>query len=224
MGLILQQVTNLKITIPQHVTIVAVSKTRTIAEIEEVYQSGLRHFGENKVQELLQKQHQLPVDIHWHFIGHLQRNKVKYISPFISLIHSIDSYSLLETVNNEAFKANRVIDCLLQFHIASEETKFGMDFAESQILVESIFMNNLTNVRIRGVMGMASFTEDMTTVRAEFRQLADYFKNIKRNWFAGNSDFDILSMGMSGDYPIAVEEGSNMVRIGTTIFGERHYP
>jgi pyridoxal phosphate enzyme (YggS family) len=223
MGLIHQHIMALRGSIPQDVTVVAVSKTRTVNEIEVAYEAGIRHFGENKVQELLHKQPLLPYDINWHFIGHLQRNKVKYIAPFIYLVHSIDSLALLETVNHEASRAQRVVDCLLQFHIASEETKFGMDYDDARIVIETYKQEILKNVRIRGVMGMASFTEDTEIVRNEFRQLARYFRQLKKSWFSGNDEFGILSMGMSGDYSIAIEEGSNMIRIGTNIFGERNY-
>lgn len=207
--------------LPEHVQLIAVSKTKPAADIIEAYQAGQRAFGENKVQEMVDKHAELPKDIEWHLIGHLQTNKVKYIAPFVHLIHAVDSLKLLREINKEALKNDRVIDCLLQFHIASEETKFGLTFEEATELLESDEFIALENVRIAGVMGMASFTEDKEQVSDEFRTLYNYFQIIKSHHFRFNPDFREISMGMSGDYRIAVEEGSTMVRIGSTIFGGR---
>jgi PLP dependent protein len=216
-----ESINTLKESLPSHVKLIAVSKTKTVAEINEAYQAGQRLFGENKAQELSVKYPELPKDIQWHFIGHLQTNKVKYISPFVSLIHSIDSLKLLQEVNREANKNNRIIDCLLQFYIAREETKFGLSYEEaSEILVSSVFCE-LKNVRITGVMGMASFIEDMKAVRREFKELKKIYISLKQEFFSKDDNFREISMGMSDDYKIAIEEGSTMVRIGTTIFGGR---
>jgi pyridoxal phosphate enzyme (YggS family) len=195
-------------------TLVAVSKTKPVADLQDFYDSGQRDFGENYVQELVDKELLLPKAIRWHFIGHLQSNKVKYIAPFVYLIHGVDSFNLLKEINKEAAKNNRVIDCLLQIHIAKEETKFGLDATElSEVMKESA---TLKNVHIAGLMGMASFSDDRTLVRKEFTELHSLY-----NQYSG---FSILSMGMSGDYTIAMEEGSNMIRIGSLLFGERLYP
>jgi PLP dependent protein len=214
---------DLKSRIPQGVRIVAVSKTQPVERIREIYDTGHRIFGENRVQEITEKQPVLPADIEWHFIGHLQTNKVKYIVPFISCIHSIDSARLLEEVDKAARKSGRVIDCLLQFHIATEETKYGFDLPEAEAFLRSAAFREMKNIRITGVMGMATFTDDTLQVRKEFRALRHYFDQIKSHCFPEEPAFLELSMGMSGDYPIAVEEGSTLVRIGTAIFGERHY-
>jgi PLP dependent protein len=207
--------------IPESTTLVAVSKTKPLTAIEEIYQLGQRHFGENKVQELVEKYEALPKDIHWHLIGHLQSNKVKYIAPFVHLIHAVDSLKLLEEINRQAAKNDRVINCLLQFHIAQEDTKFGLNFEEAKEILESRTFVEMQNVSIVGVMGMASFTEKTEQVRDEFRNLEGYFNIIKSHFFKYNDDFNILSMGMSGDYKIAIEEGSTLVRIGSAIFGGR---
>lgn len=199
----------------KNVELVAVSKTKPISDILELYNLGQRSFGENYVQELTEKQGQLPSDIHWHFIGHLQRNKVKYIAPFVHLIHGVDSYSLLEEINKQAAKNNRVIDCLLQVYIAKEETKFGMDETELADAISKI--DQLKAVRVVGLMGMASFSENQGLIRAEF----SYLKGLQRK--IGESKYPILSMGMSSDYEIAIEEGSNLVRIGSLLFGARDY-
>jgi pyridoxal phosphate enzyme (YggS family) len=203
------------------VSLVAVSKTKPISDIKILYDEGQRIFGENKVQELVLKYQELPKDIHWHLIGHLQSNKVKFIAPFISLIHSVDSLSLLKEIERQAKKNNRVIDCLLQFHIASEETKYGLDFSEAEQLLKSIEYADMKYVRIVGVMGMASFSEDEALVRAEFKNLKNIFLELKNHFFSQEDSFCNTSMGMSGDYEIAIEEGSNMVRIGSLLFGER---
>lgn len=208
--------------IPPTVKLIVVTKTRSVEEILNVYKSGVLDFGENKVQELLSKQPLLPSDINWHLIGHLQTNKVKYIAPFVHLIHSVDSLKLLLEINNQAKKNNRVIDCLLQVYIAKEETKFGLDIAEISSLLSSVAINNLQNVRITGLMGMATYTDNMNQVRHEFQSLREIFNKIKASYFFDKEHFSQISMGMSGDYKIAIEEGSTMVRIGTAIFGERN--
>lgn len=208
-------------TIPEHVTLVAVSKTKPVEALQEVYDAGQRHFGENKVQEMTEKWEVLPKDIKWHLIGHLQTNKVKYIAPFVHLIHSVDSFKLLKEIDKEAKKNNRIIDCLLQFHVAQEETKFGLDFEEAKELIEHPEFIDLHNVHIVGVMGMASFTNDEKVIRKEFQQLEEYFQLIKSYYFTFNDDFKEISMGMSGDYQLAIEEGSTMVRVGSSIFGSR---
>jgi pyridoxal phosphate enzyme (YggS family) len=213
----------LKKSIPGHVAMVTVSKQQPVAALMEAYQAGQRIFGENKAQELVAKQSQLPSDIAWHFIGHLQTNKVRFLAPYISLIHSIDRLNLLMEVNREALKNNRIIDCLLQFHIATEETKFGMDIGEAIEILESEGYHGMKNIRITGVMGMSSFSDDTALVRREFKNLHDYFLMLKKKYFKNTETFNIVSMGMSGDYLIAIDEGSTMVRIGTAIFGERHY-
>jgi PLP dependent protein len=199
------------------VTLVAVSKTKPVEDIEALYQLGQRDFGENYVQELVDKQASLPTDIRWHFIGHLQSNKVKYIAPFVHLIHGVDSLKLLKEIDKQAAKNNRIIDCLLQIHIATEETKFGMDQQELTAAMEQL--EHFPNVRVCGLMGMASFTDDQEKVRAEFKSLYDIFNTSA----IGHLPSAILSMGMSGDYKIAIEEGSNMVRIGSLLFGARIY-
>ena len=208
-------------TIPEHVTLVAVSKTKPVSALQEVYAAGQRHFGENKVQEMTEKWEVLPKDIKWHLIGHLQTNKVKYIAPYVHLIHSVDSFKLLKEIDKEAKKNNRIIDCLLQFHVAQEETKFGLDFEEAKELIEDPAFFDLHNVHIVGVMGMASFTDNQSIVRKEFQQLEEYFQLMKSYYFTFNDDFKEISMGMSGDYQLAIEEGSTMVRVGSSIFGTR---
>lgn len=206
----------------QQVTLVAVSKTKPSADIQTLYDLGQRDFGENYVQELVGKQPLLPADIRWHFIGHLQRNKVRFIAPFVHMIHGIDSMRLLETVDREAGKTGRRIDCLLQIHIASEETKFGMDEQEVNDLLRGTDAGQtLPNVRIRGLMGMASFSDDKERVRLEFRGLKNLFDALKTQYFSHDPHFSLLSMGMSADYAMAIQEGSNLVRIGSLLFGAR---
>ena len=207
--------------IPANIKLIAVSKTYTSEKIIEAYNAGHKIFGENRAQEIIDKQPQLPADIEWHFIGHLQTNKVKYIAPFVYMIHSIDSLKLLKEVNKEARKNNRVIDCLLEMYIASEESKFGLDLIEALSILDSQEYKELHNIRICGVMAMATFTEDMEVVRKEFKDLKSYFQQIKEKYFSDKFYFKEISMGMSGDYHIAIEEGSTIVRIGTAIFGER---
>jgi pyridoxal phosphate enzyme (YggS family) len=218
---IAEQLQELKKEIPASVTLVAVSKTKPVEVIQEAYDAGQRVFGENKVQEMVDKYDQLPKDIQWHLIGHLQTNKVKYIAPFVDMIHSVDSYKLLQEINKQAQKHNRVIPCLLQFHIASEETKFGFSFEEVKELLEDRELVHLDNIELVGVMGMASFTEDEEIVRREFQSLYSYFLLIKSHFFKLNPGFKHISMGMSGDYELAIEEGSTMVRVGSKLFGGR---
>ncbi len=198
--------------------LVAVSKTHPVARILEIYEQGQRIFGENRPQEMLEKQAALPADIEWHLIGHLQTNKVKSIAPFVALIHSVDSLRLLQEIDKQALKNNRVIDCLLQFHIAKEETKFGLDEAEAIEMLTSPAFSALKNVRICGVMGMATFIEDTKQVRGEFRHLKTIFDHLKARFFPQAAHFREISMGMSGDWRIALEEGSTLVRIGSLIF------
>jgi PLP dependent protein len=210
----------LKFLTAKKVTLVAVSKTKPIEDILDLYNLGQRDFGENYVQELVDKAAQLPKDIYWHFIGHLQTNKVKLIAPFVQLIHGVDSLKLLKEINKEAGKNGRVIECLLQIHIAEEETKFGLDGEELNGLISNLKENSMNNVRIIGLMGMASFTDDMKKVRSEFRKLKDLFDRHAKLQ-TSNLKLQTLSMGMSSDYKVAIEEGSNMVRIGSLLFGER---
>lgn len=220
--MIKENLNNVRSRIPENVTLIAVSKTKPVSDLQEAYDAGQRIFGENKALEMRDKYQELPKDVKWHFIGHLQTNKIKYIVPFVTLIHSIDSASLLEAVNKEAVKNNRVIDCLLQFHIAKEETKFGLDVEEAKTMIESDNFKKLNNVRIVGVMGMATFTDDENQVRNEFKTLKNIFDTLKENYFKDDS-FKEISMGMSDDYPIAIEEGATMVRVGSKIFGARNY-
>jgi PLP dependent protein len=201
--------------------LVAVSKTHPAGRILEIYHQGQRVFGENRPQEMLEKQAALPPDIEWHFIGHLQTNKVKMMAPFVSLIHSVESLRLLQEIDKQALKHNRVIDCLLQFHIAQEETKFGLNEQEAIELLQSPEFGALKNIRICGVMGMATFTDEQEQVRKEFRRLKTIFDHLKAQIFAQSAHFCEISMGMSGDWQLALEEGSTLVRIGSLIFGER---
>lgn len=219
--MISEKLAAIKDKLPENVTLIAVSKTYPASDLQLAYLAGQRHFGENKVQEITEKQAVLAKDIQWHFIGHLQSNKVKYIAPFISLIHSVDSFKLLQEINKQAIKNDRILDCLLQFHIASEETKFGLSLDEAKELLDSEAFLLLQNIRITGIMGMASFTEDQEKVRAEFKQLHQIFQFLKSTYFSDKSSFKEISMGMSGDFEIAVEEGSTLVRVGSSIFGSR---
>ena len=207
--------------IPGHVKLVAVSKTKPVELIREAYEAGYHIFGENKAQELAAKRSQLPDDIEWHFIGHLQRNKVKYIIPFVALIHAVDSLKLLKEINKQAASHNRVVDCLLQFHIAKETTKFGLNYEEAAELFKSDEYASMKNIRISGVMGMATFTDDMEQVREEFKSLKNIFDMLKATYFPDKDSFKEISMGMSNDYQVAIEEGSTIIRIGTKIFGKR---
>ena len=219
--MIKEQLLKVRENIPGNVTLVAVSKTKPVSIIQEVYDLGERIFGENKVQELVEKSEVLPKDINWHLIGHLQSNKVKYIAPFVSMIHSVDSLKLLIEINKQAMKNDRTINCLLQFHIAEEESKFGLSLESAKELLESKEFSEMRNISIVGVMGMASFSNNEEQVREEFRTLENYFHVIQSHFFKFNHNFEHISMGMSGDYKIAIEEGSTMVRVGSSIFGSR---
>ena len=221
--MIKENLEKIRATLPKGVTLVAVSKTKPVSDIQEAYDVGQRIFGENHALEMRDKHELLPADIQWHFIGHLQTNKIKYIIPFVTLIHSIDSANLLEAVNKEAAKHNRMVDCLLQFHIAMEETKFGLALDEARQLLDSETFKQMENIRICGVMGMATFTDDEAEVRKEFKHLKTIFETLKTEHFAGQPQFKEISMGMSDDYPIAVEEGATLVRVGSKIFGARNY-
>ena len=216
---ITQNILHLKNSIPPSVTLIAVSKTKPNAFILEAYETGHRHFGENYVQELVDKYQQLPKDINWHFIGHLQSNKVKHIAPFVYLIHGVDSFSLLKEINKQALKNNRVINCLLQIYIAQEGTKFGLSFAEAETILNSTAFKELKNIAIKGFMAMASNTKDEEQIRKEFKLLNEFAKS----FFSSHSSCSVLSIGMSADYKIAIHEGSTMIRIGSSIFGERDY-
>ena len=225
-----QNLQKIKSALPTNVTLVAISKTKPVEAILEAYNCGQRIFGENKVQEMCDKQLLLPTDVQWHIVGHLQSNKVKYIAPFVSLIHSVDSLKLLQEINKQAKKNNRIIDCLLQIYIAQEETKFGLNFEETEQLLSSSAFQELKNIRIVGLMGMASNTDNTEQVRKEFRSLKNFFDKInnqesrpKTQDLRLRTNYSILSMGMSSDYNIAIEEGSTMVRIGSSVFGERDY-
>ena len=218
---VIKNIESIRPLIPYGVRLVAVSKTKPAEMIQDAYSVGQRLFGENKALEMRDKHAQLPDDIEWHFIGHLQTNKIKYIIPYVTLIHSIDSLSLLQAVNKEAAKHDRVVDCLLQFHIATEETKFGLDRAEADELMQHY--DGLPNVRIVGVMGMATNTDNKDQVRSEFRNLHSIFVDLKSKYFADRPEFKEVSMGMSHDWQIAVEEGSTLIRLGSTIFGPRDY-
>ena len=205
----------------RNVKLIAVSKTKPVESILEAYEAGHRLFGENMVQELVEKHEKLPKDIEWHLIGHLQTNKVKYIAPFINLIHSVDSLKLIQEINKQALKNNRVIDCLLQLEIADEETKFGMDMAEAIELLRSNEFQELKNVRICGVMGIATFTDNPNMTAEEFYELKTFFNGLKDTFFRKDPAFKEISMGMSGDYKLAIEKGSTLIRLGSTIFGVR---
>lgn len=206
--------------LPKNITLVAVSKTKPISDLIEAYEAGQRIFGENKIQEMTQKWEQMPKDIQWHMIGHVQTNKVKYMAPYVSLIHGVDSLKLLKEINKQAKKWRRVIPCLLQVYIATEETKFGLEQDELLQLIHSDEFKEMENIKIVGLMGMASFTEDIDKIRKEFQSLKDIFDYVKP-YQLPNCHFEHLSMGMSGDYKIAIECGSTMVRIGSSIFGRR---
>ncbi|MFY8097663.1 MAG: YggS family pyridoxal phosphate-dependent enzyme [Flavobacterium sp.] len=219
---ITQNLTNIKSQLPAHVTLVAVSKTKPISDLMEAYEAGQRVFGENYVQELVDKHEQMPKDIEWHFIGHLQSRKVKLIVPFVSLIHGVDSLKLLEEINKQALKNNRIVDCLLQIHIAEEDTKFGLDEIELSEILKQVQNDkeNFKNIRIVGLMGMATFTDNLNQIEKEFKQLKTIFDKYK-HLETSNLKLQTLSMGMSGDYQLAISCGSTMVRIGSSIFGNR---
>lgn len=219
--MITQRIQELRAKLPSHVTLIAVSKTKPVSALMEAYDAGQRAFGENKVQELVDKAAVLPKDIQWHLIGHLQTNKVKYIAPFVQLIHAVDSLKLLLEIDKQAAKNERIIDVLLQFHIAQEETKFGLFLEEAQELLESDAFQSCQHIRVVGVMGMASFVDDQQQIHSEFQSLKQLFDQLKSSYFNSQSSFKEISMGMSGDYPIAIEEGSTMIRVGSSIFGGR---
>ena len=205
--------------LPSHVTLVAVSKTKPVKDLMEAYNSGQRIFGENKIQEMAEKQQQMPKDIQWHMIGNVQRNKVKYMASFVDLVHGVDSLKLLNEINKQAAKHQRVINCLLQLKIAQEDTKFGMTSKEAHEILTSEHFKSLKNIAIVGVMGMASFTEDTSQIKEEFTLLKSNFDNLKNT----DEKLKVVSMGMSGDYPLAIENGSTMIRVGSRIFGTRNY-
>lgn len=214
-----QNLNTIKSQLPEHVTLVAVSKTKPIHDIQKAYAAGQRIFGENKVKEMVGKFDQLPKDIEWHMIGHLQRNKVKYVAHFVSLIHGVESFKLLKEINKQAIKHDRTIACLLQIKIASEESKFGMSSHEAINILKSDEFSELKNITISGVMGMATFTDDQDQIKREFSELKTVFDQLSTI----NSDLKTVSMGMSGDYPLAIACGSTMIRIGSSIFGARNY-
>ena len=213
---------NIKSQLPSHVTLVAVSKTKHVADLMEAYDAGQRIFGENKIQEMTDKWEVMPKDIEWHMIGHVQTNKVKYMAPYVSLIHGVDSLKLLQEINKQATKDNRVIDCLLQIYIAEEESKFGLDEQELEEILSSTEFKQLKNIRIVGLMGMATFTENKNQIEKEFKHLKTIFDKLEKLPFTQNLKPNTLSMGMSGDYQLAISCGSTMVRIGSSIFGGRN--
>ena len=223
MSAIANEITKIKSSLPATTRLIAVSKTKPIEDLQQAYDAGQRVFGENKALEMRDKHEALPNDIQWHFIGHLQTNKIKYIISYVSLIHSIDSCNLLNEVNIAAAKKDRVVDCLLQFHIASEDTKYGLSFDEAQELLNSAEYKAMNNIRIVGVMGMATFTDNQDQIRQEFKNLKNIFDRLKEQYFADSDSFKEISMGMSDDYPIAIEEGSTLIRVGSAIFGKRNY-
>jgi pyridoxal phosphate enzyme (YggS family) len=220
---IAENIDKIRANLPESVRLVAVSKTKPAELLLEAYHHGQRAFGENKVQEMVEKYEELPKDIEWHFIGHLQSNKVRYIAPFVHLIHGADSFKLLKTIDAEAEKIDRIIPCLLQFHIAEEETKFGFSMEEVIEMLNSDEYKLLEHVKISGVMGMATYTDNENQIRKEFAYLKNSFDRLKSEYFVENPDFKEISMGMSGDYLIAMKEGSTMIRIGSAIFGDRDY-
>ncbi len=213
----------IKATLPEHVRLVAVSKFHPVEALQEAYDGGQRIFGESKVQEMTQKYESLPKDIEWHFIGHLQTNKIKYMAPYVALIHGVDSYKLLVEINKQAAKTNRIIPCLLQIHIAKEETKFGFSMDECSAMLEEGNWKTLEHVQIAGVMGMATNTEDESVITNEFETLSSFFQQVKDKYFQDTPHFKEISMGMSDDYPIAIEKGSTLIRVGSKIFGNRVY-
>ncbi|MBE6273932.1 MAG: YggS family pyridoxal phosphate-dependent enzyme [Bacteroides sp.] len=223
MSKIQEEIHRIQAGLPESVRLVAVSKFHPIEALQEAYDGGQRIFGESKVQEMTQKYEALPKDIEWHFIGHLQTNKIKYMAPYVALIHGVDSYKLLSEINKQAAKAGRIIPCLLQIHIAQEETKFGFSTDECRSMLEEGNWRQLKNVQIAGVMGMATNTEDEAQIKREFSTLSAFFQEVKETYFREVSSFKEISMGMSDDYPIAIEEGSTLIRIGSRIFGARNY-
>ena len=217
--MITENLSIIKKSIPKNVTLVAVSKTKPIADLQEAYDAGQRIFGENKIQEMVDKYESLPKDIKWHMIGHLQSNKVKYMAHFVDLIHGVDKVKTLTVIDKEAKKYNRTINCLLQIKIAKEDTKFGFSFEEAMHVLESEALSNLKNINVIGLMGMATFTNDVTQLNEEFSALKNTFNTLKIH----NPKLEVLSMGMSGDYKVAIENGSTMIRVGSSIFGHRNY-
>ncbi|MBR4512629.1 MAG: YggS family pyridoxal phosphate-dependent enzyme [Bacteroidales bacterium] len=220
---IASNINDIRSLLPEHVKLIAVSKFKPVSDLMEAYNAGQRLFGENKAQEMTAKHEVMPNDIEWHFIGHLQTNKIKYIIPYVHCIHSIDSAHLLAEVDKQAAKHGRTVPCLLQFHIATEETKFGFSYEEAVEMLQSPEFRTWEHIAIHGVMGMATNTEDNELIRKEFRTLKSCFDRLKADYFPQQESFREISMGMTGDYPIAIEEGSTMVRIGSAIFGARNY-
>lgn len=221
--MIKENLQNIKATLPENVTLVAVSKTKPIADLQEAYDAGQRVFGENKIQEMVDKYDALPKDIQWHMIGHLQSNKVKYMAHFVDLIHGVDKFKTLRVINKEAKKHNRIINCLLQIKIAEEDSKFGLTFSDAESILKSSELEELDNINIVGFMGMATFTDDENQLNNEFSSLKSFFDIHKKNTSEQNINLSVLSMGMSGDYDIAIKNGSNMIRVGSSIFGQRNY-
>jgi pyridoxal phosphate enzyme (YggS family) len=219
---ITQNLAKIKSQLPHNVALIAVTKTKPVSDILEAYHAGHRIFGENKIQEMVEKYEQLPKDIEWHMIGHVQRNKVKYMAGFVSLIHGVDNLKLLKEIDKQAIKHNRTISCLLQIKIAMEDSKFGLSAEEAKKMVKSREFSELKNIKVKGVMGMATFTDNSKQIKEEFLYLKKIFEELKANELL-NSEFNIISMGMSGDYKLAIDCGSNMVRIGSSIFGARNY-
>jgi pyridoxal phosphate enzyme (YggS family) len=216
---IAENLLSIKNNLPTQVTLVAVSKTKPVTDLMEAYEAGQRIFGENKIQEMAEKWEQMPKDIQWHMIGHVQTNKVKYMAPFVSLIHGVDSFKLLKEINKQAAKNNRIVDCLLQMHIAEEETKFGLDEVELDSLLASAEFQDMKNIQIKGLMGMATFTDNQNQIKKEFTHLKTIFDELSNR--EALRECSVLSMGMSGDYKLAIECNSNMIRIGSSIFGAR---
>ena len=217
-----ENLNNIKLSLPEHVTLVAVSKTKPVSDLMEAYHAGQRIFGENKIQEMYEKYEQMPKDIEWHMIGHVQRNKVKYMASFVGLIHGVDNFKLLNEINKQAQKHNRIINCLFQIKIAEEDSKFGMTTSEASEIIQSKDFSDLENIKIVGVMGMATFTDDKNQIKKEFLQLKNTFTVLKQ-LDTKNSNMETISMGMSGDYPLAIDCGSTMIRVGSSIFGSRSY-
>ena len=221
--MIIENLNKIKSTLPENVTLVAVSKTKPKEDLKEAYDAGQRIFGENKIQEMVDKYDALPKDIQWHMIGHLQSNKVKYMAHFVDLIHGVDKIKTLKIIDKEAKKNNRTINCLLQAKIAKEESKFGLSFSEIERILSSNEFAELENIKIVGFMGMATFTDNQVQLKEEFLSLETFFKTQKNKVYSNNCKLEILSMGMSGDYQLAIENGSTMIRVGSSIFGHRNY-
>ena len=217
-----ENLNNITSILPEHVTLVAVSKTKPVSNLMEAYNAGQRIFGENKIQEMVDKYEEMPKDIEWHMIGHVQRNKVKYMAHFVSLIHGVDNFKLLKEINKQAKKYNRSIDCLLQIKIASEDSKFGMSANDASEIIKSQEFLELENIKVTGVMGMATFTDDEHQIEKEFNHLKSTFETLKQ-YTSTNCELQTISMGMSGDYPLAIDCGSTMIRVGSSIFGHRNY-